>query len=559
MSGTQMSSEGSLDPLSRPFLGHEARLLDLAYDAIFTLRLSDSVITYWNRSAEDLYGWRAAEAIGQKSFELLSTIHDRPREEIVDELIRLGRWSGSMLQTRRDGTQMMVEGRWALDADDSGRPAAILEINRDVSELRTTLAQLEFSNQVSAHLSASLEPTTVLDRLLTLAVAAAQGSHATVARIEGDDAVVEASHDSQGLAIPVGLRWRMSIPAVMKAVRTGRPHMSGPGQLAHLSNELEPYLAGLDYRLNVPLAIGSDVIGLLIVGRREAAFGRDQQTAVERMATPAALALHNARLYEDAIHQKEAARKSEDHLKVALEQARQGELAKREFLNLAGHELRTPLTVIKGYFSLIESGHFGVTPEAWSRPLWAIGSELSTLEGLVESLVVAARADAEEMKPSMEHVNLADEVESAIRRAQARIELEGASCAFEKPAAPVVAVADPEHLARILDNLIRNALDYSPSPARVELNVIQGIEPMIIVRDTGIGIPSDAHERVFDRFVRLAPAVMATKAGSGLGLFISRTLARGMGGDVTVITSAPGDGTAMAVRLASPASGPATT
>ena len=72
---------------------------------------------------------------------------------------------------------------------------------------------------------------------------------------------------------------------------------------------------------------------------------------------------------------------------------------------------------------------------------------------------------------------------------------------------------------------------------------------MVLVRDAGIGIPMDSRERVFERFVRLAPSVMATKSGSGLGLFISRTLARGMGGDVMIIDSELGKGTTVAVKL----------
>jgi signal transduction histidine kinase len=113
-------------------------------------------------------------------------------------------------------------------------------------------------------------------------------------------------------------------------------------------------------------------------------------------------------------------------------------------------------------------------------------------------------------------------------------------------------MGDADQLALVLDNLIHNGLDYSVAPAQLSVRVEAGLEPKILVHDAGIGIPSDGHERVFERFVRLAPNVMATKSGSGLGLFISRSLARRMGGDVVIVESEPGKGTTMAVKLPKP-------
>ena len=96
---------------------------------------------------------------------------------------------------------------------------------------------------------------------------------------------------------------------------------------------------------------------------------------------------------------------------------------------------------------------------------------------------------------------------------------------------------------------VRDSLDYNSSPAQISVQVEAGPEPMILVRDAGIGIPEEDRERAFERFVRLAPTVMPTKAGSGLGLFISRALARGMGGDVVIVESDPGNGTTTAIKL----------
>jgi signal transduction histidine kinase len=179
-----------------------------------------------------------------------------------------------------------------------------------------------------------------------------------------------------------------------------------------------------------------------------------------------------------------------------------------------------------------------------------IRTELATLERLVESLLVAARAEADQLKPSLRRIDLVAEAQAAVRRAQPRIELEGAECSFDAVGDGVEAIGDPDHLALVLDNLIHNSLDYSVPPAHVHLRVEATSEAaVILVRDSGIGIPADGHDKVFERFVRLAPTLMPTKAGSGLGLFISRSLARGMGGDLVILESEPGKGTTMAVKL----------
>src|SRR5690242_12237470 len=87
--------------------------LDLAYDAFFRFDLTSGQITQWNRGAEEMYGWSRAEAIGRQPQELLKTVHDRPREEIVADIVREGRWGGTVVQTARAGPQLVVDAKWA--------------------------------------------------------------------------------------------------------------------------------------------------------------------------------------------------------------------------------------------------------------------------------------------------------------------------------------------------------------------------------------------------------------------------------------------------------------
>ncbi len=114
-------------------LRDQARLLDLTHDTVF-VRDMTHVITYWNRGAEELYGWQSGQAVGNVTHELLQTSFPEPLGEIMAKLLETRRWEGELVHTKRDGTQVIVASRWALQQDEHGRPVAILETNNDISE-----------------------------------------------------------------------------------------------------------------------------------------------------------------------------------------------------------------------------------------------------------------------------------------------------------------------------------------------------------------------------------------------------------------------------------------
>jgi two-component system sensor kinase FixL len=110
----------------------QAALLDLTHDTVF-VRDSKDIITFWNRGAQELYGWTAAEALGRITHELLEPQFPGPLEEIVAELNRSGRWEGELTHTRRDKTRVVVASRWSLQRDAAARPVATLETNNDIT------------------------------------------------------------------------------------------------------------------------------------------------------------------------------------------------------------------------------------------------------------------------------------------------------------------------------------------------------------------------------------------------------------------------------------------
>ena len=114
-------------------LREQASLLDLTHDTIF-VRGMDDVITYWNRGAEELYGWKREEAVGKVTHHLMQTRFASPLEAIRAELLRTGRWDGELVHTKRDATPVTVSSRWSLQRDKQGKPATILETNNDITE-----------------------------------------------------------------------------------------------------------------------------------------------------------------------------------------------------------------------------------------------------------------------------------------------------------------------------------------------------------------------------------------------------------------------------------------
>src|SRR6266404_6730777 len=118
---------------SEGVLREKASLLNLTHDTVYVRDMND-VITYWNRGAEERYGWLSKEAVGRVSHELTETTFPAPLQEINKELLETGQWEGELVHMRRNRTPVMVASRWALQRDDSGNPVAFLETNNDITE-----------------------------------------------------------------------------------------------------------------------------------------------------------------------------------------------------------------------------------------------------------------------------------------------------------------------------------------------------------------------------------------------------------------------------------------
>src|SRR5437867_2797039 len=122
-------------------LRSRAELVELAPAAIVVRGIGSGAIVYWNRGAEEMYGWARAEALGRVSHELLRTEFPRPLAEVEAELDAHGRWEGELIHITRDGRRLLVFSRWAVQHDEHGQPSAYVENNTDLTEQTRLLRQ----------------------------------------------------------------------------------------------------------------------------------------------------------------------------------------------------------------------------------------------------------------------------------------------------------------------------------------------------------------------------------------------------------------------------------
>jgi signal transduction histidine kinase len=234
--------------------------------------------------------------------------------------------------------------------------------------------------------------------------------------------------------------------------------------------------------------------------------------------------------------------------------------AKSAFLAVMSHELRTPLNAIGGYVQLLELGIHGPVTAAQQEALSRVSRSQRHLLRLINDVLNLARIESGKVEYAIEEVPLADVVAAVEPMIAPQLEAKALRWACRVPA-HLVALADREKVQQVLINLLGNAIKFTPEGGRITVEAARGDDGddtmQVTVADSGVGIPPAKLESIFQPFVQVDASHTRVAEGSGLGLSISRDLAVGMGGELTV-RSAVGEGSAFTLRLPAAPAAPVT-
>jgi signal transduction histidine kinase len=235
--------------------------------------------------------------------------------------------------------------------------------------------------------------------------------------------------------------------------------------------------------------------------------------------------------------------------RAARTEAEQASRSKRDFLAVMSHELRTPLNAIAGYAELLELGVHGPITARQRESLERIQRSQERLLGLVDEVLMYSRSESGKVR----YQSLDFPVADVLRAIDARVlqqmrekEIDYACAACDQD---VRVHADPDKVHRILLNLLGNAVKFTPPGGRIRVRCDAGDgEVRVLVSDSGIGIPAEMLEAIFQPFMQVDARLTREHGGAGLGLAISREFARGMDGDL-VAAANPGGGTTFTLTL----------
>ena len=256
------------------------------------------------------------------------------------------------------------------------------------------------------------------------------------------------------------------------------------------------------------------------------------------------------------VTERERASAERDRLLAAAEEARHSaELANRakaDFLAIMSHELRTPLNAIGGYAELLELGVHGSISSEQRVALEKIQRSQRHLLGLINGVLNYAKVDAGAVSYEIENFPVADILGACDALVQPQVREKGLSLDIAPVDPLLLCVGDREKVQQVLINLLTNAIKFTDRGGAIRVTAAAAPDHVrISVHDTGRGIPADRLEAIFQPFVQLDARLTRVNEGVGLGLSISRDLARGMGGDLNV-SSTPGEGSTFVLSLPTP-------
>ncbi len=508
----------------------QARLLDAVGEAVMATD-TEGRILYWNAHAEQLYGWEAQEVLGRDVAEVTPTLAAREQaRQILTELRKPKRWGGEFMVRDRWGREFPVLANLSPIVDNDGQPIGVIGTSFEISGQRRREEGQRFLAEAGRVLASSLDYATTLRSVANLAVP-----------FLGDCCLVQVRDLSGQISNPVARvagaeaeealeRLQERAASVVEAVLAGEralvwPAEPAPAPLGQTS------LAELGIRslLAVPLRARCADLGVIIFATIQERRSHDQTDVAlaEELGRRAGLAIDNARLYKEAS---------------------EGNRAKADFLAVVSHELRTPLNAIAGYADLLAGGIAGELTDTQQQHVERIKIGAGHLAHLIDEVLSYARMESGHDTVQLESSDLGTIAREAAVVIEPDATSKGLDLVVDMPEEGPVLLTDPAKVRQILVNLLSNAVKYTEQ-GEVHLTASPKDDGAVVqVRDTGVGIAAEARERIFEPFWQAESPNTRSVGGTGLGLSVTRRLARLLKGDVYV-ESEVGAGSTFTVAL----------
>ena len=293
--------------------------------------------------------------------------------------------------------------------------------------------------------------------------------------------------------------------------------------------------------LAVPIRAGGEVIGVLdIESRRLNAFDKEDLALYTVIAGQLGVALQNARLYQEV-------RRHADELAAALARSQELDRLKSQFIQNVSHELRSPVALIRGYAELLAAGELGRLEAEQEGPVATIARRAQMLSSLVEDITLILLVEARPL--AQERIGLGELARAAVEDFRVAADQAGLTLKAEIGEGLPAASGEGTYLRRVIDNLLGNAVKFTPAGGTITVGVREGEGELVLeVSDTGIGIPEDQQERIFDRFYQIDGSARRRYGGAGLGLALVKEIVEAHGGTVRV-SSSPKQGSTFAITL----------
>jgi signal transduction histidine kinase len=405
------------------------------------------------------------------------------------------------------------------------------EVLRDELGRRADL--LDAANRCVRALGASL----VLDEAFSAFIRELRGlvpfeRMAIVLAEEGSARVIATAGAHADDVLPPGTQFELEHNVLRDVVASGRTFYRSEMDENEYTEERTLLALGLHSRVAAPLLLGTRVIGLLSLARKEPrAFEPHEVELVTLLGRLAASAVQNIRAYESE--------------RRTVEELRRLSTLRADFVSVVSHELRSPMAAVIGAARTLQSRWRELRPDQREAFLGLIGDETARLAALIGDVLDTSRIDAGTFTYRFREVDLAALVEESA--AAARAGQDEVPVVTAVPPRPAHVRGDHERLRQVLGNLIDNAVKYSPAGVPVEVRVAPSDGYVAVsVRDRGPGVDPADGQLVFEKFGRAGGG--DAKPGTGLGLYIARSIAEAHGGTLE-LASSPGNGATFTLRL----------